>query len=436
MPIFEDQESKSASVEFMPEGMVPNQVEAFERASIDVQIATAHRYPRSMEEFKKRALNMVSLDQETAASCIYRVPVGDGKTAEGMSIRMAEIVAACYGNIRVMSMVVEQTAVMVKCRAVAHDLESNYLAAGEAIESTVKKNGEPYGVRQRIVVAKAALAKAHRDAIFKVVPRALCKTIMAQALRIEAGGRSLDQRRTSAHDWVKSLGIDAQRVWAILQVKGPGDLTDDKLVELLGLRTALNDNEATLDETFPPLTAGEAAATPETPARAEPPKRSRKTGVAGATAPAQSPAEQAPAPTAQAPAAPAPATPPPAERPKAEAPAEKPFTPVLTKIKPGESITATGCKVVEVTVRKLAGKPSAIVELKDGFSGTVYHLGGAKDMGDGVYEVNPAWALDGKVTVKLTSRTLQANPDGSGGGAIACVDSVTVEAPAQGGLSL
>ena len=60
-----------------------------ERASIDMQIATAHQYPRSITRFKENALALVTLDEETAASCLYRRPVGKDKNgketyAEGM----------------------------------------------------------------------------------------------------------------------------------------------------------------------------------------------------------------------------------------------------------------------------------------------------------------------------------------------------------------
>jgi len=71
-------------------------LEQIEKANIDIQIATAHTYPRSLALFNKRALEMVTLDEETAQSCIYRRPVGKEKGkviyAEGKSIRMAEIV--------------------------------------------------------------------------------------------------------------------------------------------------------------------------------------------------------------------------------------------------------------------------------------------------------------------------------------------------------
>lgn len=252
----------SNEIEVLSEGeSTPSTIEVIERAHIDVQVSTAHRYPRSMEVFKKRASDMVAIDRETAESCVYRRPVGKDpetgkqKIAEGMSIRMAEIVGASYGNLRVSARIIEQTPRFVRVEAVAHDLESNYAAKSEVIEATVDKRGNPYSERQRAVVAKAALSKAHRDATFKVVPKALCKPILNQALKVINGGRTLEDRRKAAVDWIKSLKIDERRVWSVLEVNGAGDLGDSHLIDLLGLKTAIDDKDATVEETFPPLAA-------------------------------------------------------------------------------------------------------------------------------------------------------------------------------------
>jgi hypothetical protein len=179
-------------------------LEAINRSEIDVQIATAHKFPRSLANFQKRAMEMATLDTETAESCIYRRPVGtqpDGsmKFAEGASVRMAEIVAASYGNIRTGARIVEQTERQVKAQGVCHDLESNNYSTSEVIESTVSKNGNPYPERMRVVVAKAALAKARRDAIFQVVPKALAKRVIDEARKVAVGDtHTLSDRRDRA----------------------------------------------------------------------------------------------------------------------------------------------------------------------------------------------------------------------------------------------
>lgn len=225
-----------------------------EKASIDMQVATAHQYPRSMTSFKRRAVDMATMDEETASSCIYRRPVGDGKTAEGMSIRTAEIVGACYGNLRVGARIIEQNERYVVAQGVAHDLESNFLSSCEVVESTVTKSGRPYSERMRIVVAKVALAKARRDATFQVVPKALCKPIEVAVRQLLFGdGKPLERRRSQALEWISKLGIDPERVFKALDVKGIDDIGASELEVLTGIRTAIKDGDATVDESFPAL---------------------------------------------------------------------------------------------------------------------------------------------------------------------------------------
>jgi hypothetical protein len=244
-----EQSAEPIQLEVMP----PSAVGSIERAHIDSQIATAHAYPRSLEKFQKKATSYVTLDYETAASCLYSRPVGGGKTAEGASIRLAEIVASCFGNLHVQASIVEQTDRFVRTVGMAHDLENNYAGKSEVVESTVGKDGQPYSERQRIVVAKAALSKAYRDAVFRVVPKAMCKTIIDAAKRVAVGDeKTLEDRRAKVRDWVKSIKVDEARVFQALGIGGWADMSLAHLETMTGLRTAILDGDATIDETFPP----------------------------------------------------------------------------------------------------------------------------------------------------------------------------------------
>lgn len=240
----------------------PSALEATERAAIDIQISTAKRYPRSLQAFKARAIDMATIDEETAESCLYRRPVGmkDGQQqyAEGMSVRMAEIVGATYGNLRVRAFIVEQTERFVRVCGQAIDLETNFASSSEVVESTVKKNGQPYDERMRVVIAKAALSKARRDATFQVVPKALARPVETKVRELLMGNtEALEKRRAKVFQWVAKLGIEPKRVWAALGIAGEAELGAEQLETLTGIRTALKDGETTLDEAFPdPRTAG------------------------------------------------------------------------------------------------------------------------------------------------------------------------------------
>lgn len=237
-----------------------NTLATIERASIDMQIATAHQYPRSISKFKENSLALVTLDEETAASCLYRRPVGKdryGKEtyAEGMSIRMAEIVAATYGNLRVGTRILESTPRYVVVQGVAHDLESNFLSTAECKEATVDKHGKPYTERMRIVIEKAAAAKARRDAIFAVVPRASAKFLETAAKELLFGNASsITKWRARIVEWVKTLGIEPERVWTALNVGGPDDLKQSEIEMLIGIKNSLQSGDSTLDEAFPEIT--------------------------------------------------------------------------------------------------------------------------------------------------------------------------------------
>lgn len=250
------EQSPSTSLE-VSEVLPPTALEAQVKAEIDIQISTAHRFPRSMAQFKARALDMATIDEETAASCIYSRPVGKGpdgkqKFAEGLSVRMAEIVGAAFGNLRVGATIIEQTERFVRVRGMAHDLESNFAAATEVVESTVKRDGTPYDERMRIVIAKAALAKARRDATFQVVPKALCRPVEIEARKVAVGdARTLESRRDGVMEWIGKLGIEPERVFTALGIKGAADIGQDELQTLIGLRTSIKDGDVGVDEAFP-----------------------------------------------------------------------------------------------------------------------------------------------------------------------------------------
>jgi hypothetical protein len=140
----------------------------------------------------------------------------------------------------------------VKCEGVAHDLESNYAGKSECIEPTVKQDGTPYSESQRAVVAKACLAKAYRDAVFKVVPKALCKSVIDAARAvINKEVATIEQRRDRAKQWLKQIKVEDARVFAVLGVKGWTEITDDQLLVLTGLKTAINEQDTTVEEAFP-----------------------------------------------------------------------------------------------------------------------------------------------------------------------------------------
>lgn len=260
----------------------PTALAQMERIQIDSQIATAKQYPRDTDMFIEKSIKMVTCDIETAESCHYRRPVGKKgnqvEYAEGPSVRMAEIVMAAYGNIKIQCMITEMEPRQVKAIARVLDMENNIAVEAECVESTVTKDGKPFSERMRMVVAKACMAKARRDALFMVIPRSLCKPIIAAAEKVASGGElPMAERRSRVAGWIVGLGIDPNRVWKALGVQGLEELEDEHFMTLFGIRTSLKDTECTIDDAFPapqseaiPKTAGSKSFGKKKPAEEEP----------------------------------------------------------------------------------------------------------------------------------------------------------------------
>jgi hypothetical protein len=103
---------------------------ALTKSEIDVQIATAKQYPRNLSKVLNDIETLATMDSDVAASCFYTLR-RQGKLIEGPTVRMAEIIASSWGNLRVQAMVVANDGKTITARGVCHDLESNYAAATE-----------------------------------------------------------------------------------------------------------------------------------------------------------------------------------------------------------------------------------------------------------------------------------------------------------------
>jgi hypothetical protein len=242
------------------EVLAPSSLESMTRGEIDIQIVTAKRYPRSLVTFKARALEMATLDQETAESCIYALP-RDGKTIEGPSARLAEILASAYGHMRVEGKPIDDDGKFITARGTAWDIQNNVLIAFETKRRITGKAGKRFSDDMIGVTANAATSIAIRNAVLKVVPKAYWGPIYEACRKAAVGDAStLANRRATMLTYFLKLGASNEKVFALLEVAGVEDITLDHLATLKGLATAIKEGETTVDEAF---TVGEPAAPPQ-----------------------------------------------------------------------------------------------------------------------------------------------------------------------------
>lgn len=226
-------------------------VQVASASGIDIQIATARKYPRSITTFIRTATELATFTPETAAACLYALPRG-GKPIEGPSVRLAEICAQAWGNLRIQARVVDHDARFVTARGEAWDVEKNVAIGFEVRRRITNSKGETYSDDMIVVTGNAAASIALRNAIFKIIPTPIWKPMYDKVRQVIAGNvETFAARRDEMLKMFAVMGVTEARLLAALELKGKADLTLDHMVVLAGLYTALKDGDTTLEEAFP-----------------------------------------------------------------------------------------------------------------------------------------------------------------------------------------
>lgn len=225
---------------------------AQERAAIDVQVATAKRFPRNLRRVLDNSIVIATMNKETAQSCRYAKPVGN-KTINGPSVHLARIIVQQYGNIRVQQRIkmIEQKAVVAE--AVAFDMETNYAVCVEARRSIIDKNGQRYSDSVIETNAMAILAVAERNAILKIVPKSIIDHVYGEAFKCAYGDLSdtaklLKERERIFKDFKNTYALTEEEVCKSIGLNTKEAITKEHIADLVGFLQALKDKELTADD--------------------------------------------------------------------------------------------------------------------------------------------------------------------------------------------
>ena len=224
------------------------------RAEIEQQLSAAHAFPRSPSHARDMMVSLATMDEQTAAECIYSVPRG-GKQIRGPSIRFAEIVMSCWGNVRVAARVTIEDRIerFVEAEALCHDLQSNVGYVARARRRVELKRGKKTVDHDMVQIAgAAAISVARRNAILGCVPKPVWrKALEAVEGVIRGDQKTLVERRDAAVSYFNKMGIPTERILAALEVKHLDDISLEHLLDLNGMRSALKSGESSIDSLFP-----------------------------------------------------------------------------------------------------------------------------------------------------------------------------------------
>lgn len=216
-----------------------------QKAEIDIQISTAHAFPRNVAQCVEDIVFMATIDTETAMTCGYSVPRA-GKAITGPSVHLAKIIMQNWGNFRADARVINVTDKYVESEAMAWDLQKNV-----AVKVTVKRSIQTRSGRMSedmiIVTGNAANAIAIRNAIFSVVPKGITdKAYSASQQKIIGDTSKFNERVKKVLDgFKKTYKKDEASVLILVGKTKIDQLTPDNLVTLIGVAQALKDGDTT-----------------------------------------------------------------------------------------------------------------------------------------------------------------------------------------------
>lgn len=251
-------------------------IASLQRAEVEMAIATARQYPRDLQHFRDVIMSMATTDDLTAQECFYMIPRGRDGTIEGPSVRLAEIAMTAYGNIQVESMITGEDEKFVYATGCCRDLENNVATRESVRRSIVNKHGQRFSTDMILVTGQAAVSIAWRNAVLRVIPRAYITPVFQRCRSIVSGDvATLANRRTEVLKRLQSLGVSSERVLLRLGHNVIDEITVGNVGDLIGMGTAIKENQVNVDEAFPPASSYK---TPEPLAKGTPEKPKRRRG--------------------------------------------------------------------------------------------------------------------------------------------------------------
>jgi hypothetical protein len=243
----------------------PEMLQAINRAEVDMQIATAKQYPRNIHSVLNTISTYSTMDAETAESCFYALRRFDEKgnpvIIEGLSVRMAEIIAGSWGNMRVQTRIIGNDGKTITAQGICHDLETNLAVSVEVKRRITRKDGKTFSEDMQVVTGNAASSIAFRNAVLKVVPKAVIKRVIEDAKQVAIGKAiDLETGRKNALENFSKAGVTAEMILFYLRISKIEEIDKEKLFSLRSAWNAIKEGDTTVEEEFiKPMKAAEEA---------------------------------------------------------------------------------------------------------------------------------------------------------------------------------
>lgn len=216
----------------------------------DTQIETAKRHPRDIMKALANIEAIATLDKETATECFYSLP-RDGKAIEGVSVRLAELIASEWGNLRVATHITGNDGRLITVEGVCLDVEKNVAVCVEVKRRITTKEGYTYSDDMQVVTANAASAIAFRNAVLKVIPKAVTNTVINR-IRQQAviSEEEIADCWEKSVKWFASKGITKDQLLKKFDIKSEKYIKKEHIFNIRGTMNAIKEGDTTVAELF------------------------------------------------------------------------------------------------------------------------------------------------------------------------------------------
>ena len=233
------------------------QMDAIEKANVDVQVTTAKQFPRNVTRAIQNSIVMATIDPETAQMMRYALPRG-GKPITGPSVHLAKLIVSNWGNVRAEAKVVQSTDSQVVSRGTCWDLENNVATAIEVRRNINGKGGQRCRDDKITVVGNAANSIAFRNAVFSTIPKAVTDKVYRAAQECITGDLSdeakLLQKRTNCLKFFNDeYGITEEEVIKRCGKQTVNQIKAEEIALMLGIYQSLKDGDTTVEEVMEPI---------------------------------------------------------------------------------------------------------------------------------------------------------------------------------------
>lgn len=229
-------------------------LQAINRSEIDMQVSTAKQYPRNLPDVLNKIATYATMDTETAEDCFYalrRNGANGGQLIEGLSVRMAEIIASAWGNLRVQTRIIGNDGKTITAQGVCHDLETNMAVSVEVKRRITNKDGKTFTEDMQVVTGNAASAIAFRNAVLKVVPKAVTKKVISEVKEV-AMGKAIDlvtSRQNCLSNYAK-IGVTDKMIFEYFGISKIEEIDKEMIFELKATWNAIKEGTTTVQESF------------------------------------------------------------------------------------------------------------------------------------------------------------------------------------------